>query len=287
MAKIDINGIGIAYDIIGTGDQTIAITPGGRFSKDTPGIRELAEKLAEGGLKVLIWDRPNCGESDVSFSGETESIMNADALSGLIKQLGLGRVLLLGGSAGSRVSLITAARHPDQIAGLFLVWITGGPIGLAILCGVYCGDAAVTAIRRGMEAVADMPGWKETLERNPANRARITSQKVPAFIDIMQRWAESFFPKENSPVPGLLPRDFAAMKMPVMILRSGESDMHHPRVTTEEVHRLIPGSQIAEPPWGDNEWNDRMAAAAKGEGLFARYPLLAPQVLDFARQVGK
>jgi pimeloyl-ACP methyl ester carboxylesterase len=207
-------------------------------------------------------------------------------------------VLLLGGSAGSRVSLITAARHPDLIAGLFLVWITGGPIGLAILCGVYCGDAAVTAIRRGMEAVADMPGWKETLERNPANRARIVDQQVPAFVDIMQRWAESFFPKENSqrwaesffpkensPVPGLLPRDFAAMRMPVMILRSGESDMHHPRVTTEEVHRLIPGSHLAEPPWGDNEWNDRMAAAAKGEGLFARYPLLAPQVLDFARQI--
>jgi pimeloyl-ACP methyl ester carboxylesterase len=285
MAKIDINGIGIAYDIIGNGSQAVAITPGGRFSKDTPGIRALAEKLAEGGLKVLIWDRPNCGESDVSFSGETESIMNADTLAGLIRALDLGPVLLVGGSAGSRVSLITAARHPALIAGLFLVWITGGPIGLAILCGVYCGDAAVTAIRRGMDAVADMPGWKETLERNPGNRARITSQEVPAFIDIMQRWAESFFPKENSPVPGLLPSEFAAMKMPVMILRSGESDMHHPRVTTEEVHRLIPGSQIAEPPWGDNEWNDRMAAAAKGEGLFARYPLLAPQILDFVRQI--
>jgi hypothetical protein len=61
--------------------------------------------------------------------------------------------------------------------------------------------------------------------------------------------------------------------------------MHHPRVTTGEVRRAIPGSHIAEPPWGNNEWNDRMAAAAKGEGLFARYPLLAPQILDFAKQV--
>ncbi len=54
MPKMDINGIGIAYDIIGSGDHAVAITPGGRFSKDTPGLRELAEKLAEGGLKVLI-----------------------------------------------------------------------------------------------------------------------------------------------------------------------------------------------------------------------------------------
>ncbi len=167
--------------------------------------------------------------------------MNADTLAGLIKALNLGPALLLGGSAGSRVSLITAARHPDLIAGLFLVWITGGWIGLAILCGVYCGDTAVTAIRRGMEAVADMPGWKETLERNPANRARIASQEVPAFIDIMQRWAESFFPKENSPVPGLLPSDFAAMKMPVMILRSCLSDMHHPGSPPSRSTAGIPG----------------------------------------------
>ncbi|MGO8890875.1 MAG: hypothetical protein ACLQB1_14460 [Streptosporangiaceae bacterium] len=34
------------------------ITPGGRFSKDSPGVRELAAALAERGNRVLIWDRP-------------------------------------------------------------------------------------------------------------------------------------------------------------------------------------------------------------------------------------
>jgi hypothetical protein len=54
-------------------------------------------------------------------------------------------------------------------------------------------------------------------------------------------------------------------------------------VTSEGVHALIPGSQIAEPPWGDREWLDRLRAQAAGEGLFARWPLLAPQILAFAR----
>jgi hypothetical protein len=46
---------------------------------------------------------------------------------------------------------------------------------------------------------------------------------------------------------------------------------------------MIPGSHIAEPPWGENEWPDRMAAAAKGESLFAHWPMLAPQILAFAK----
>jgi len=101
MPKIDVNGIGIAYDIIGDGEQSAIITPGGRFTKDTPGVRQLAEKLAEGGLKTVIWDRPNCGESDISFAGETESIQNADALAGLLRALG-GVLGLLQGDPAQR-----------------------------------------------------------------------------------------------------------------------------------------------------------------------------------------
>ena len=84
MAVIELNGIKIAYEVIGDGKQTAVITPGGRFSKNTPGVRELAVQLAEGGLRTVIWDRPNCGESDISFNGENESVMNADTLAALL-----------------------------------------------------------------------------------------------------------------------------------------------------------------------------------------------------------
>jgi len=52
MPKIDVNGVGIAYEIIGNGSKNAIITPGGRFSKDTPGVRELAEGLAAQDHKV-------------------------------------------------------------------------------------------------------------------------------------------------------------------------------------------------------------------------------------------
>ena len=69
----------------------IALTPGGRFSKDIPGLRPLAEALAKGGYRVLLWDRPNCGKSDVQFYGQSESHMRAETLHQLITKLGIDR----------------------------------------------------------------------------------------------------------------------------------------------------------------------------------------------------
>jgi len=281
MARAEIDGIGIDYELIGTG-RAISITPGGRFSKNDPGVRELAEALAAGGFRALIWDRPNCGASDIALRGQSESVLNADVLAGLIRKLDLGPTILAGGSAGSRVSLLTATRHSEAAAGLFLWWITGGAIGLAALVGVYCGDAALAAAAGGMEAVAAMPTWREQVARNPGNRARLLEQDPAAFIDTMGRWADAFTPIPGSPVPGVTSADFAALSVPVMVLRSGASDLHHLRKTSEQVHALIPHSVLEEPPWGDREWIDRMAAR-RGEGLFANWPKLAPQILKFAR----
>src|ERR1700728_3580066 len=138
MPKVDVGGIGVAYDLIGDGKKAAVITPGGRFSKDTPGVRELAQKLADGGFRVLIWDRPNCGESDLSFTGESESLLHADALAGLLRALRMAPALGVGGSAGSRVSLLTAIRHPDVVEGLFLLWISGSAVSLGSLAYYYC-----------------------------------------------------------------------------------------------------------------------------------------------------
>src|SRR5919197_6003334 len=101
MARATVNGISIAYELIGEGRPWV-ITPGGRFSKDDGGIRELADGLAAEGNQVLIWDRPNCGESDVCFTGSSESTMQADALAGLLRHLDMAPAVIAGGSGGSR-----------------------------------------------------------------------------------------------------------------------------------------------------------------------------------------
>jgi pimeloyl-ACP methyl ester carboxylesterase len=277
-----VDGLRLAYEIMGKGPRTAVITPGGRFSKDSAGVPALSQRLADAGLRVLIWDRPNCGESDLCFTGESESLMHADALAGLLRALDFGPTLVVGGSAGSRVSLLTAIHHPDVVDRLFLFWISGGAVGLAALAFYYCHESLAAAAFGGMEAVAALPGWKEQLARNPRARDMLLSQDAGAFVAVMKQWAAGYVPKENSPVPGVMPPQLAALRMPVMVLRSGICDYHHPRETSEAVHSMIPRSRIAEPPWGDREWIERLQAASLGVGLFARWPLLAPQILQFA-----
>jgi pimeloyl-ACP methyl ester carboxylesterase len=283
MSEIELNGVHIAYEIIGDGKKTAVITPGGRFSKDTPGVRELATKLAEAGYKALIWDRLNTGASDVCFTGENESAMNADALAGLLKALKMSPAYIIGGSAGARVSLLTAIRHPDVAERLAVLWITGGLLGLAMLAYHYCHNSMYAAAVGGMEAVTQLPEWKESLERNPRNRDIMLRQDAQAFVQKMMDWGAAYIPAPGVSVPGVTPDALKKLKLPVMVFRSGQSDVHHPRITSETVAAGIPGAKLVEPPWGDREWLDRGVAQARGEGIFARWPLLAPQLLEFAK----
>ena len=283
MARIDLSGLEIAYELLGPENGPAAvITPGGRFPYDTPGVPQLGEKLAEAGWRVLLWDRPNCGGSDISFDGPSESGMQADALVALIRALDLGPIAVLGGSAGSRVSLIAAARAPELVSKLGLWWISGGAISLAQLGSYYTGESAMAAAAHDMEAVADLPGWAEQMRRNPRNRDIVLRQERGPFIARMQQWAAAFAYSERSPVPGMEPEDFRRLTMPALIFRSGESDLSHTRRTSEWVAELLPDASLAEPPWGDQEWNQQQAGhIERGDDLFGRWPLLAPQLLEF------
>src|ERR1700712_4076669 len=99
MPVATVDGLGIAYEVVGEGRPWV-ITPGGRFSKDYPGVRQLAEALAQEGNQVLIWDRPNTGASEVCFTGTSESAMQADVLAGLLTQLDMAPAVIAGGSGG-------------------------------------------------------------------------------------------------------------------------------------------------------------------------------------------
>jgi pimeloyl-ACP methyl ester carboxylesterase len=281
MPSADVDGIGVSYEVIGEG-QPWAITPGGRFSKDYPGVREMAEALAAEGKKVLIWDRPNCGASDVCFKGESESAMQADTLAGLLRQLEMTPAVITGGSGGARVALLTVGRHPDVAAGLATWWISGGPYGLMMLGVHYCGGSIVAAWQEGMGAVAELAEWHEVLERNPSNKQRFLDQDPKEFIATFERWMVAYCPREGQLIPGLPDRDARSIAVPALVFRSGTTDVHHPRQTSESLAGLLPTARLVEPPWGDNEWNERGAAA---DGLFVHWPLLAPQLIEWAAEV--
>ena len=207
MDRIDIGGIGIAYELLGAaGAPAVALTFGGRFAMTTPGLHELGERLAEGGKRVLLWDRPNCGQSDLCLEADAESQLHADVLAALIRKLDLGPTALAGGSAGSRVSLIAGSQHPDIVSHLVLWNITGGPIGLMNLAMIYAGESAQMVNASGnMEAATRAFGWAEQCQVNPRIRDALLAQDPKAFIARMQQWAMAYAPSTASPVPGMSP----------------------------------------------------------------------------------
>jgi pimeloyl-ACP methyl ester carboxylesterase len=281
VAHLSVDGVSVSYEVIGSG-RPWALTPGGRFSKDDPGVRELAEALAALGNKVLIWDRPNCGESEVCFAGSSESAMQADTLAGLLTQLEMTPAVIVGGSGGSRVSLLTAARHPEVASALAMWWISGGVYGLMALGVYYCGESLVAAWNGGMEAVIELPEWTEVLTRNPANRHRFLDQDPKEFVATMERWMKAYCPCGDELVPGLRDSDARALGLPALVFRSGISDVHHTRATSEQLAALLPNAALVEPPWGDTEWLERGAERETVGGLFVRWPLLAPILHDWA-----
>lgn len=278
----------LAYEIIGPSDgQPWVITPGGRFSKDYGGVREMAQALAGRGKKVLIYDRLNCGESAVAFHGPSESEIQSDSMAELLRQLDFGPTVIAGGSGGARISLLTAARHPDVAAGLAIWWISGGVYGLMNLGIVYNAPSIMASWGGSMSDVADLETWQEVVSRNPRNRQRFLDQDPNAFRETMERWMHVYCACGDPVVPGLTDAQVQSMDMPILVFRSGASDPHHPRETSERVAARLPGARLAEPPWGDREWLDRTETVDRGGSLFERWHLLVPQLVEWADETVK
>lgn len=287
MARIEVGGLELDYELIGPENgQPLVLTPGGRYPRDTAGVPELGRIFAEAGYRVLLWDRPGCGASDIAFTAPSESVMNAEALVGLVRALDLRNIVLVGGSAGSRISLMAGIRMPENVEKIAVWWLSGGAIGLAGLAWFYCGDQVAAASKGGMEAVAELPSWADQIARNPRICDILLAQDPDEFIATMQSWAAKFNYRDDTPMPGISAEEFSRLTMPVLVFRSGKSDMAHTRRTSEWVHELLPNSILREPPWGDQEWNyvstfpnDLVAR----RGRFERWPLIAPDVLDFLK----
>jgi hypothetical protein len=72
------------------------------------------------------------------------------------------------------------------------------------------------------------------------------------------------------------------MSVPILVFRSGASDIHHTRETSERLAANLPNATLVEPPWDDQEWIERQSGARSGGTLFERWKLLVPQLVEWA-----
>ena len=267
MPTANVRGVNINYKVLGTHGPWVALSPGGR--RDISGIELLASEVAKRGHRVVIFDRRNCGASDVVIDGnESEYEIWADDIHELLSQLGALPAFVGGSSSGCRTALLFALRHPDSVRGLLLWRVTGGRFACERLAEEYYGQFIEAAKKGGMAAVCEMEHWKERIEAKPENRAALMKMTPERFITVMSHWREYFLKGADLPVIGASEEDLGSIKVPACIVPG--NDNTHGRQTGENLGRLVQRSEVHvlfpkhydEPLSPREEWDEKAGEMA-------------------------
>jgi pimeloyl-ACP methyl ester carboxylesterase len=279
VAETVIAGGGIHFELRGTGPAAV-LTPGGRMA--VADVASLAGCLRPH-VSLLDWDRRNTGASDLYLGRASEQLRWADDLALLLRELDLAPAWLLGGSAGARVSYLTAVRHPDVVRGLVLWSVSGGPYGSQYLGYNYHVPYIQAALLGGMPAVATTPFFAERIALNPANAQILQAMHPDEFVGVMLEWNDDFAPRPNMPAIAVTADQLRTIQVPTLIFEG--NDLIHPAATALDVHKLIDGSVLAPCPWSGEEFTARQVGKIP-EPVTALYPRLMETILQFMASDG-
>jgi pimeloyl-ACP methyl ester carboxylesterase len=241
MTEALVRGVRLNYETIGSDGPWIALTPGGRRPYDE--LINISKAIAGSGYRVLLHDRRNCGASELAFDGSaSEHEMWADDLYELGQILGALPMYVGGSSAGARLAILYALRHPDGLRGLLLWRLTGGQEAVDRLAENYYGQFIKMAAEEGMAAVARSDHFSECIRARPANRERLLQTDVRHFIETMTRWRECFLQSANLPIVGATEADLRSITAPACLI-AGNDVIHTPQ-TARKAASLIPNSEL-------------------------------------------
>ena len=285
--QIEINGGNVVYEFVGPDDgEVVVITPGGRFSKDYGGVHELADALAAGGKRVLLWDRPNCGRSDIQVYGRSESHMRAETLGLLVQELGIERVVATGGSGGARDMICFTIMWPDLVRKLAVWSIVGGTFSTMLLATAYVLDELRTVRSAGIEGVIEMDdspfSWAAMIRQNPANRDRLLALGSDGFEQAMDRWLDAFVPKPNEAIPGVPDWEFATITCPTLGDPRRRARLRPPQAHQPRGAHADQGFSHHRTAVARGRLERAVEATNEGRGsLFDPWVLAAPTLLEF------
>jgi pimeloyl-ACP methyl ester carboxylesterase len=272
MPEAQVRGVTLNYEIVGDRGPFITLTPGSRRSYDE--FVPIGRLLAKQGYRVLLHDRRNCGRSEVGIVARgSEHEVWADDLNELCQVVGAKEVYAGGASAGARLALLFALRHPSTVKGLVLWRVTGGQHAVQKLAQQYYGAFIELAKSGGMAAVCASEHFGECIKMRPSNRDRLMAMTPEEFIAVMSTWRENFLAAAELPVVGATEEQLRGLKIPVCIV-CGNDKVHTPSAARKAA-RLIPGSEFHDDvvekrgddnlleQWDQQDWKDKEARLAE------------------------
>src|SRR5215510_8726775 len=115
MQRVEIDDVELEYEVIGTGEPVLLI---GHVVADA--LVPLTTQPALAGYQLVHYRKRGYGASTHTPPPVTIAQHATDAAA-LVERLGLGRVHVVGGSAGGCVALQLAIDHPEMVATLVLL----------------------------------------------------------------------------------------------------------------------------------------------------------------------
>ena len=148
-------------------------------------------------------------------------LWQADYLHLLLHNLGMAPAILLGKSNGARLSLILAAKYPEDVAGIVLLNVTNGTKAAKRLSQERYYTALDACAKGGIEAVASLPRYKELCSKNPDNSLKLAAMDPARFMAQHKCWGD-FLARGGSPaefpVTGLHADFLKRIKQPALCI---------------------------------------------------------------------
>lgn len=239
MEHAKVNGIELAYEVVGSGEAMLLIH--GAHIADA--LEPLVTEPALEGFQHVRYHRRGLGGSTrPAVAGPTSVPEQAQDAVGLLDHVGVDRAHMVGHSFGGMIALELAVQHPARVASLVLLEpaFFATPAGAAFARAVAplteryeAGDAGGAV--HGFLALVGDRGWRETIE-----------QTVPGGIAQAVKDAATFFETElTGPTWTFGPAQAAAISCPVLSVlgsRSSPLFVEGRRL----LHALFPACQDAD-----------------------------------------
>ena len=287
MAKADVNGHVMSYDVEGEGPN-ITFMPGGFRAREM--ARPVAHELVTAGHKVMIHDRANTGESAFILEGDSLFDVWIRQLHRLLEHLDMLPVYVGGASGGTMGALRFALQYPDSVKGLLATMpVADDAEAFQKLVETIFLEPSRLAEELGMDAVIEHGGgwfnWADQAGKDPAKREQLLSTDPKQFAARMRQWAEDLKPGRGY-LAGLSKDQISQISCPAIVI-SGWDKTHTPEAA-KGLHELLPNSKLIIPEeYFDNEEWERIMKLVQEKGGIYFTASLAPLLVSFIKELEK
>jgi pimeloyl-ACP methyl ester carboxylesterase len=212
-------GIGLGYEITGTGDPVVLIHAGVCADFFRP---LMAQPALAGRFRLVRYHRAGYGASD-RLAGPVSAAQQAEHCRALLRSLGIRRAHLVGHSSGGTIALQIALDEPDLVQSLALLEAT---LLTAVASGAFVGEA-LERYHAG-----DRAGAIDTFMRGvggPDYRAEL-DRAIPGAFEQAVLDADTFFGQELTWLRGwqFTAADAARIAAPALVVLGERSHLLGP-----------------------------------------------------------